>query len=179
MKLRSLLLTAALFVSAGIASAAVVHDTANGADAYYWKKDGSVNAANQVTVTLTKPEAESWDYYLYSLSNPSWEVELAKGTNKVTLDAASTQYGVRAYKSNGGGSAEKKICFSGVNSPIQSGGFNFIGNAASNQIVFGKGNDVKGVVSFGSPLPAPVVTLLIALGFGAALVMYRNRKVKA
>ena len=30
--------------------------------------------------------------------------------------------------------------------------------------------------TFGSPLPAPVVTLLIALGFGAALVMYRNRK---
>ena len=29
---------------------------------------------------------------------------------------------------------------------------------------------------FGAPLPAPVVTLLIALGFGAALVMYRNRK---
>ena len=28
----------------------------------------------------------------------------------------------------------------------------------------------------GSPLPAPLVTLLIALGFGAALVMYRNRK---
>ena len=28
----------------------------------------------------------------------------------------------------------------------------------------------------GAPLPAPVVTLLIALGFGAALVMYRNRK---
>jgi len=33
--------------------------------------------------------------------------------------------------------------------------------------------------TFGQPLPAPVVTLLIALGFGAALVMYRNRKVKA
>ena len=30
--------------------------------------------------------------------------------------------------------------------------------------------------TMGSPLPAPVVTLLIALGFGAALVMYRNRK---
>ena len=28
----------------------------------------------------------------------------------------------------------------------------------------------------GTPLPAPFVTLLIALGFGAALVMYRNRK---
>ncbi len=33
--------------------------------------------------------------------------------------------------------------------------------------------------TFGSPLPAPVVTLLIALGFGVALVMYRNRKAKA
>ncbi len=28
----------------------------------------------------------------------------------------------------------------------------------------------------GSPLPAPVTTLLIALAFGAAFVMYRNRK---
>lgn len=30
--------------------------------------------------------------------------------------------------------------------------------------------------AFGTPLPTPVVTLLIALGFGAAFVMYRNRK---
>ena len=30
--------------------------------------------------------------------------------------------------------------------------------------------------TFGTPLPAPVVTLLIALGFGAGFVMYRNRK---
>lgn len=177
MKLHNLLLTAALFLTAGIVSAAVVHDTAK--DTYYWQKDGTVNAANQVTVTLTKPEAESWHYYLYSLSNSSWEVELAEGANKVTLDTTSTQYGVRAYKSNGGGSAAKKTCFSGVNTPTQSGHFSFIGNASSNQIVFGKGSDIKGVVSFGSPLPAPVVTLLIALGFGAALVMYRNRKVKA
>ena len=34
---------------------------------------------------------------------------------------------------------------------------------------------VKGT-PVGSPLPTPVVTLLIALGLGAALVMYRNRK---
>lgn len=33
-----------------------------------------------------------------------------------------------------------------------------------------------GAPSAGSPLPTPVVTLLIALGFGAAFVMYRNRK---
>lgn len=33
--------------------------------------------------------------------------------------------------------------------------------------------------NFGTPLPTPVVTLLIALGFGAVLVMYRSRKQQA
>ena len=55
-----------------------------------------------------------------------------------------------------------------------------------NIIYMGKGNWIGqynngamflvGGEPFGAPLPAPVVTLLIALGFGAALVMYRNRK---
>ncbi len=55
-----------------------------------------------------------------------------------------------------------------------------------NIIYMGKGNWVGqynngamflvGGEPFGAPLPAPVVTLLIALGFGTALVMYRNRK---
>ena len=55
----------------------------------------------------------------------------------------------------------------------------------ANVVYFGKssdnghGNDKSARISFGAPLPAPVVTLLIALGFGAALVMYRNRKVNA
>ena len=31
-------------------------------------------------------------------------------------------------------------------------------------------------IAFGQPLPTPIATLLIALGFGAAFVMYRNRK---
>lgn len=38
------------------------------------------------------------------------------------------------------------------------------------------GNGGEGVGNQGAPLPAPITTLLIALGFGAALVMYRNRK---
>ena len=37
----------------------------------------------------------------------------------------------------------------------------------------------KEPVPFGTPLPTPVTTLLIALGFGAALMIYRNRKAKA
>jgi len=38
------------------------------------------------------------------------------------------------------------------------------------------GNESEGGETFGQPLPAPVVTLLIALALGGALVMYRNRK---
>ena len=42
--------------------------------------------------------------------------------------------------------------------------------------VYAKGitQDVK--ITFGSPLPAPVVTLLIAFAFGGAFMLYRNRK---
>ena len=64
-------------------------------------------------------------------------------------------------------------------------GNQFFSIGEGNCIYFGKSNwlgkynngamFVDGVPA-GSPLPAPVVTLLIALGFGAALVMYRNRK---
>ena len=36
--------------------------------------------------------------------------------------------------------------------------------------------DVNQPETVGNPLPAPAVTLLIALAFGAAFVMYRNRK---
>lgn len=38
------------------------------------------------------------------------------------------------------------------------------------------GSESEGGEVFGQPLPAPVVTLLLALAFGGALVMYRNRK---
>ena len=173
MKLRNLLLTAALFLTAGIASAAVVHDTANGANSYYWEKDAG-SSKNSVTVRLAKPGGNNWHYFLVSMDGPEWETELNKGVQSVDLQG-STKVAVRAFFSNGK-EKDEKICFSGDNTPTHNGKFSFIGNASANQIVFGKNGEAHGLVSFGSPLPAPVVTLLIALGFGAALVMYRNRK---
>ena len=63
------------------------------------------------------------------------------------------------------------------------------GDANDGILYFGKSNWInsynngaiflisgKKMDSMGAPLPTPVVTLLIALGFGAAFVMYRNRK---
>ena len=58
-----------------------------------------------------------------------------------------------------------------------------LSSTPANTVYFGKlvsdsgeGNDKSAEVTFGQPLPAPVVTLLIALAFGGAFVMYRNRK---
>lgn len=50
---------------------------------------------------------------------------------------------------------------------------NFLKNYNNGAMILVGGKELAPV---GSPLPAPVVTLLIALGFGTALVMYRNRK---
>ena len=82
---------------------------------------------------------------------------------------------------NGNGNFTESIY---VKSATNGNDFYTIGEG--NVIYFGKGNWIGkynngamflvGGEPFGAPLPAPVVTLLIALGFGAALVMYRNRK---
>ena len=59
----------------------------------------------------------------------------------------------------------------------------FYARSDKNQVNFGilaAGVESSGIIEseevFGEPLPAPVATLLIALAFGAAFVVYRNRK---
>ena len=86
----------------------------------------------------------------------------------------------------------KKLVFSTVNEE-KSNDFHFSDKTTSSVLFFGKNAFENGQIKaqimssgsyvasgdgtpMGAPLPAPVVTLLIALGFGAALVMYRNRK---
>ena len=84
----------------------------------------------------------------------------------------------------------KKLVFSPVNDP-ETNGFYFSDKKTNSILFFGdnqfKNGQIKAQIMsgaafvdkggpMGAPLPAPVVTLLIALGFGAAFVMYRNRK---
>lgn len=67
-----------------------------------------------------------------------------------------------------------------TNIPIKNGHFYFyeVEIDDTEHFVFGKNGEenIKAEFAFGTPLPTPVVTLLIALGFGAALVIYRSRK---
>ena len=174
MKLRSLLLTAALFLSTAAAFAEIV--SVDPGPGWYWQMpDGETS----LTVTLTKNKGANWHYGLYSL-NSAWETELDNGENEISLDEGVTQVGVWAYQGNGGGAPEKKDAYSA--GAISNGaGFHF--SNTGTVISFGKESDKASVDfgengggTFGAPLPTPVATLLIALGFGAALVMYRNRK---
>ncbi len=88
--------------------------------------------------------------------------------------------------------ADNKLVYSPINE-APSNGYHFSDKGTESILFFGKkefknGNLKAQIMSsaayvngenggaMGAPLPAPVVTLLIALGFGAALVMYRNRK---
>jgi hypothetical protein len=99
-------------------------------------------------------------------------------------DTAYDQVGILGRN----GSPKQKVN-SVENKPATNGSsFNYL--ATEKVLTFKNGNDIKAAIlvnapvdggsgnggNQGAPLPAPVTTLLIALGFGAALVMYRNRK---
>ena len=86
--------------------------------------------------------------------------------------------------------SENKYVFSIVNAEKENK-FHFSDKGTDSILFFGKNSFENGQIKaqimsgasnvdnggpMGAPLPAPVVTLLIALGFGGALVMYRNRK---
>ena len=204
MKLRNLLLTAALFLTAGIASAAVVYNDVYNVepeeatednprakigervsyevpDSMYYLKEsrnpdeegflGDTYGKIDVYLSYTNPDLK------YSLlSNFNREImsfELKEGPNKIILPT----------NLDGMSGAMNNFVF--VVDSSASGYLNYLGENSMNpalfahdgrnSIVYNDGSN-SATVTFGSPLPTPVVTLLIALGFGAAFVMYRNRK---
>jgi len=175
--MRNFLIASVLFLLTTTSAFAVIVTEENG---YYWLQP---EADNSLTVTLTKPGGANWHYGLYSLdTGNNWEMELATGENTIDLtDTSVTKIGVWAYQSNGGGSADKKDAYS-YGATSNHAEFHFA--ATDTVIAFTKNGTDKGRIDFGgngdgtvgAPLPTPVVTLLIALAFGAGIVMYRNRK---
>lgn len=191
MKLRNLLITAALFLSAGVAFAGHSIDT----DTYDINDFTFTANGNHIDVFLNKGNQTGFDYALYDVSayddisgTNKWQDVLdnysgtslwtiQSGNNSIDLPESGTELGVlcithKVYSSD---NPESKWLFFRVK------GTSFSANSVS----FGKlddngsGNNKTATVSFdtvGSPLPAPVATLLIALAFGAGFVMYRNRK---
>ena len=194
MKLHNLLLTAALFLSAGVAFAGHTIDT----DKYNISNFTWTNNTGDQTIRVELKQygnQEGFKYYVYDadaydnnqIKNGAWGKyasnnkgkvwELKTGVNEIELPEGVTRVGVFALT--------QKV-YSGDNASSQ---FLFYRDTDSKyldrKVSFGKlddngpGNDRSADVIFGAPLPTPVVTLLIALAIGAGFVMYRSRKQQA
>ena len=221
MKLRNLLLTAALFISASAAFAieASTHthfttmprtpgmknlsitvfrmngETDDGWSytVYGYTKDANGNIINSATTTLatfdgkTTPwvrDDELIDQAIASIEGLPADIRTGLMNNavnyyKLTIAVPDTIDELGFKGGAGGGNTTTSIS----DNPATNGN-HFFSYGDGNVIYFGKNQFIPGynngavivAETVGSPLPAPVVTLLIALVFGSALVMYRNRK---
>lgn len=194
MKLRNFLATAALLFTATAAFAghSIDTDKYDIAD-FTWSKP---REAQKVNVNLVKnnddDDQKTWSYAVYdtayidtfaSDSNLFGNIGsaayagkiwlLTEGDNLITLPAGVKELGiVSSHKATfSSDNPSEKFLFYRTKATISKDYVSF-GKLDDN----GHGNDHAADVTFGSPLPTPVVTLLIALGFGAAFMMYRNRK---
>lgn len=163
-------LASALLIVSNIASAAIVHTEDTG---YYWEVEG---APTKISVTVNRINAGGWQYGLYSLDT-GWKTDSLEN-GRYTFDVSETGTKIGVWAKNGNGNQVKHLVYSDANI-AGNNGFSFsLTDPNSATFSFGK-QHVMGEVTFGSPLPTPVVTLLIALGLGAAFVMYRSRKQQA
>ena len=226
MKLRNLLLVAALFFSAGAAFAEepvtqddvlqTTYDFGTTTKGYYY----STNGNNALTVTLlqyagTAVDESGWTYFVVGYkadgTTQTFYEPLTLSNENITGRelTADEIAALTTYRSPGDDklyayeftvpfdeSVTEKIGFAGRNGSdgklvysivnvAKENDFHFSDKTTKSILFFGKNDFENGKLKaqimsdgivVGSPLPAPVVTLLIALGFGAMLVMYRNRK---
>ena len=220
MKLHSLLLTAALFLAAGVTFAKPKVDASSAADFLTMEVSEDTATLNVRMFRMNN----GWNYYVngytqgtgdentlaytsllskddqYLVSTDKKEIkEIIAGMEDLPADvrAGLNQHAIGIYEfsvpvpdevveiSLSGGNGKGAFVES-VWQRAATNGNDFWTIGEGNIIYMGKGNWIGqynngamflvGGEPFGAPLPAPVVTLLIALGFGAALVMYRNRK---
>lgn len=190
MKLRSLLLTAALFVTAGFAFAGQSYDESiYDISDYTWTNS---TKGHTIPVTLEKGNQDGFKYAVYDvkaysqISSMKWKDAVAKyegkslwliesGTNWVRLPEGVTELGIVAitkdvYSSDN--ASDQWLFYRRKDSAEFVNSVSF-GKPTDDQ---GQGNNKSAKITFGTPLPTPVVTLLIALALGAGFVMYRGRK---
>ncbi len=228
MKLHNLLLTAAIFLTAGIASAKTYEELSwpNTSDSINvvmlvqnssWSNFsvGAYNATGTLldSVALSNPVNLTQEQVTALLDETDLDDTMKANIQKfnashlayqfaVSLDDFSgitSEETVASFGLIGSNGGNDHLAYSYTGTGVQGNEEHFTSLGDDNVLFFGKekwigkfnNGDIflvglsdgtvgpGGGAVFGSPLPAPVVTLLIALGFGAALVMYRNRKAKA
>ncbi len=190
MKLRNLLLTAALFLTAGIVSADVFDE--NDAGGFFWTNSANTSKLN-ITLTyygqggftfaaydpdqITDLNSTTWKNFQDNPNNYAGKIWLLnEGTNTIEFPSTVKTLGIAGMN----GSSAQQVVYSTTNIKNNPGWKFYITQnyeiLAFDMTADNGGGNYAAEITFGSPLPAPVVTLLIALGFGAAFVMYRNRR---
>ena len=133
----------------------------------------------RATLSLTVAGEENLVYELYQIGG-DWSVELKNNAAQTVqlpslsdMKDAKTSYGIRVSDNLN----EPQLLFSSYRKDLYQTAFTHVGNGTVD-FTTGIHTDPskEAQFTFGSPLPTPVITLLIALGFGAAFAMYRNRK---
>ena len=165
-------LVSALLVVSNIASAAIVHEGTE-KNTYSYESTFETKTID----VYVNHKADGFHFGVYSVDGTKWNSgELKEGWNTVTVPSDVTKIG--AWGVNGNDPQGTKTVYSATKTTTN---FDFhLTEVGTKTFVFSNKNGAeKGYVVIGSPLPTPVVTLLIALGFGAAFVLYRSRKQQA
>ena len=149
----------------------------------YWKAStGEYKANIRINVKGEEPGEgqKGLKYYLYN-TDGSWKEELEAGAypdgkwQTVALPVIEDKnlagkLAIRVVDKDG-----NDLTYQSYLNGYQTD-FTFFGQSTVYFSAADTGTTKKAEFTFGSPLPTPVVTLLIALAFGGAFVMYRNRK---
>ena len=221
MKLRNLLLTAALVLTSSIAFALPPITSEQNSDPVFQRDSGMgtwTTTGNNTLNIIVIEHAKGYNYALYGYNTEtnSW-TELADLNSGTGLSKEAKQEFKQIYKDFGGpgGSINgakvyevnatfdntniSKVGILGWNGSLNQTVLSALNQPATNDSIFTflpqyenavafNNGGLKGIVVMksasyvgggninGAPLPTPIVTLLIALCFGTALVMYRNRK---
>ena len=186
-----------LFLAAGVVSAATVYDgnlsinyesetsqrqkVVYNAYNNYWLTSEAGQDVYRGSVSIWVGGEDELIYELFQVGG-TWSTVLENTSlwqtvrlpDLATMKGAKPTYALRVSDNVN----EPNLLFRSYRDDVYQTAFAYAGNSTVN---FTTGNtsdpaDKTAQFRFGSPLPTPVVTLLIALGFGAAFMMYRNRK---
>lgn len=141
-------------------------------DSIATKLDQPAYDASLYSANLTAKQVEALDFYAKNHSGFSFQVSFDKPIEAFGLIGQESKESILNPED-----ANKFYTVGGTNLLYYGSTNNYPNNGALFLVSVGsKTVEVQKEVVSGKPLPAPVVTLLIALAFGAVLVAYRNRK---
>lgn len=141
--------------------------------------ESSITAANALEgYDLSKTEKDNIIHYTSTHKAYQLEVEFGEDVESIGLIGGSNNDKEKFLVYSKTNITAHKMFFSAVD---EDGNILFLGQEKwASSLKYNNGAvifvNAQAGETFGTPLPTPVVTLLIALGLGAAFVMYRNRK---